>query len=78
MSSLRTIAALILILCATTAIPAADAVRVVPAGSVAHPRQPQAAVDEKGVIYVAFGAKNCRMDRKKADTKSLRSSDFAA
>src|SRR4051812_30324045 len=34
----------------------ADAVRVVPGGTVANPRQPQAAIDPQGDIYVAFGA----------------------
>jgi hypothetical protein len=58
MKSLRTTASLFLILSVTTGIQAADTVRVIPTGSVAHPRQPQAVVDEKGAIYVAFGAKN--------------------
>jgi BNR repeat-like domain len=58
MKSLRIAAALILFFAGVAGLQAADAVRVVPAGSVAHPRQPQAAVDEKGVIYVAYGAKN--------------------
>lgn len=58
MNCFRISAALFLFVISAVGVPAADAVRVVPAGSVAHPRQPQAAVDEKGVIYVAFGAKN--------------------
>lgn len=36
----------------------AEAVRVVPRGSVLRPRQPQAAVDDKGTVFVAFGSKN--------------------
>jgi BNR repeat-like domain len=58
MKSLPVAVLLFLGFAGTPQIQAADAIRVVPAGSVAHPRQPQAAVDEKGVIYVAFGAKN--------------------
>ncbi|MBW3543065.1 MAG: glycoside hydrolase, partial [Planctomycetes bacterium] len=40
----------------TMAIRAAEAVRVVPAGALDNPRQPQVAVDSDGKVYVAYGA----------------------
>src|SRR5437762_1302988 len=47
----------------------AAGVRVVPAGALAEARQPQAAVDPNGNIYVVYGSKNsiyCSVSRDRA------------
>jgi hypothetical protein len=46
----------VMLLAAPLSLLAADPVRVVGPPAVSNPRQPQAAVDESGTIYVAFGA----------------------
>ena len=43
---------------ATRPASAADAVQVVPQGSLPEARQPQAAIDERGTVYVALGSGN--------------------
>lgn len=52
----RLILCVLCTLCTVCEAFAAEAVRVVAEDSVRNPRQPQAAVDEDGKIYVAFGA----------------------
>ena len=52
---------LLVALCAPSSLSAAevaDAVRVIPQGSLLEARQPQAAVDEHGTVYIAFGSGN--------------------
>lgn len=50
------IAALVLFSCCSLTARAASPVRVTADPGIANPRQPQAAVDEQGAIYIAFGA----------------------
>ena len=56
MNILRIVHVGLVVVVLSGAASAAEPVRVVPEGFVANPRQPQAAVDETGTVYVVFGA----------------------
>ncbi len=46
----------LLVMCGSLAARAASPVEVTAGSGIANPRQPQAAVDQQGAIYIAFGA----------------------